>query len=129
MPTPFQRMMPSLRASGGPLQSLELSCSLRCQRAVLAELGLALIPPPVELAPDVQNTVALGDHTVAQLLDILDQGAILLACEIEVLVPAEQITEPFGRKQHLKCVQLAPLVDVNQAAFQHRSPLRQIILS
>jgi hypothetical protein len=83
---------------------LELSCSLRRQRAVLAELGLALIPPPVELAPYVQNTVPLGDHTVPQLLDILDQGAILLAGEIEVLVPAEQITEPFGRKQHLKGV-------------------------
>src|ERR671911_184047 len=63
----------TLRSSGGSLQGLKFSSSFRRQGAVLAEFGLALISSPVELAPDVENIVALGDHPVPQLLDVVHQ--------------------------------------------------------
>src|ERR687897_894043 len=63
----------SLGSSGGSLQGLKFLSSLRRQGAVLAEFSLPLISSPVELAPDVQNIVALGDHPVPQLLDVVHQ--------------------------------------------------------
>src|SRR4029079_2617800 len=119
---------PPLGAAGRALQSLQLSGPLRSQLGVSAELRLAFFLPPIQLAPDIQNVVPLLDHPVSELLDVLDQRPILLAGEIEILVPAEQIPERLGGKEDLKGVQRAPFVDVDQPSLQHGPTFSQVIL-
>ena len=60
--------------------------------------------------------------------DVTDQASVLLAGEIEILVPAEEVTERLGREQHLEGVERAPLVDIHQPPLQHRAALGQVVL-
>ena len=66
------------------------------QLAVALELRLALLAAAIQLAPHPQDVVALRDHPVPELLDVLHQRFVLAAREIEVLVAGEQVAERLG---------------------------------
>ena len=125
---PLQRAQALARRLPRALQLGQPPRSRGREVAVVPEFGFAIGLRAAEGGADAEQVVALALDARTERLDVVDEGAVLLAGEEEVLVAREQVAEGLGREQRLVGVHGAALVDLHQPALQHGPFLVEVVL-